>query len=341
MFRSLLLVAALSATSGIALAQQVTLTGAGSSFAYPVYSAWSNAYHKLHPNVLVNYQSIGSGGGIRQVTAGTVDFGGTDGPMTDQQLAEAKSQRHAAVLHFPVALGADVPTYNIPGVSAALNFTQDALAGIFLGKITKWNDPYIQKANPGVKLPNADIIVIHRSDSSGTTFVWVDYLAKVSPEWKSKVGVGTSVRWPVGLGGKGNEGVAGLVKQTPGSIGYVELTYAIQAHIAYGQVRNQSGAFVKADLGSVTAAAAGAAKNMPADFRVSITNAAGGQAWPISTFTWMLVPSTMDKTRGEALKGFLAWGLTDGQQLLPALSYATVPKNVVAQEMKAMKQLQF
>lgn len=324
------------------MAQQVTLTGAGSTFAYPLYSAWSSEFHKLHPNVQVNYQSIGSGGGIRQVTAGTVDFGGTDGPMTDEQLAAAKTQRQADILHFPVALGADVPTYNIPGVSAALNFTQDALAGIFLGKITKWNDPYIQKANPGVKLPDSDIVVIHRSDGSGTTYVWVDYLSKVSPEWKSKVGVGTSVNWPVGLGGKGNEGVAGLVKQTPNSIGYVELTYAIQTHTAYGQVRNSTGAFVKADLDSVTAAAAGAAKSMPADFRVSITNAPGRAAYPISSFTWMLVPTVMqDKAKGEALKSFLTWGLTDGQAMIGSLSYATVPKNVVAQEKQAMKKLQY
>jgi phosphate transport system substrate-binding protein len=235
-----------------------------------------------------------------------------------------------------------VPTYNIPGVSEDLNFTQDALAGIYLGKITKWNDPEIQKANPNVKLPSNDIVVIHRSDGSGTTYIWVDYLAKVSPEWKSKVGVGTSVAWPVGLGGKGNEGVAGLVKQTSNAIGYVELIYAIQNHLPYGKVRNSSGAFIKADLESVTAAAAGAAKSIPADFRVSITDAPGKTAYPISSFTWMLVPRDMhDKTKGAALKAFLIWGLTDGQNMTAALSYARVPQSVVAKEMQTIKQLQY
>jgi phosphate transport system substrate-binding protein len=329
----------LSALSGRA---QVTLTGAGSTFAYPLYSSWASEYHKLHPNVQVNYQSIGSGGGVRQVIAGTVDFGGSDFPLNDQQLADARTHRGTDILNFPVALGADVPTYNVPGVSSDLNFTQDALAGIFLGKITKWNDPEIQKANPTVKLPGNDIVVIHRSDGSGTTFVWVDYLAKISPEWKNKVGVGSSVNWPVGLGGKGNEGVAGLVKQTVNSIGYVELIYAIQTHTAYGKVRNQAGAFVKADLSSVTAAAAGAVKNMPSDFRVSITNAPDKESYPVSSFTWMLLPKNIqDKSKGQALKAFLVWGVTDGQSLLAPLSYSNVPKSVVAKEMEAIKQLQY
>lgn len=344
MIRGLLLVAAiatvsLSASTGQA---QVTLTGAGSTFAYPLYSSWANEYHKLHPEVQVNYQSIGSGGGIRQVISGTVDFGGTDGPMNDQQLGDARTHRGTDILHFPVALGADVPTYNVPGVSSDLNFTQAALAGIFLGKITKWNDPEIQKANPGVKLPGNDIVVVHRSDGSGTTYVWVDYLAKVSPEWKTKVGVGTSVAWPVGLGGKGNEGVAGLVRQTPNSIGYVELIYAIQTHMAYGKVRNQAGAFVKAELSSVTAAAAGAVKNMPADFRVSITDAPGKDSYPVSSFTWMLVPKNMqDKSKGQAMKAFLTWGLGDGQKLLAPLSYSVVPKSVVEKELQTLKELQY
>lgn len=339
MIRQILLFVAFAST---ALAQQVTLTGAGSTFAYPLYSSWASQYNKLHSNVEVNYQSIGSGGGIRQVISGTVDFGGTDGPMNDQQLGDARAHRGTDVLHFPVALGADVPTYNVPGVSGDLNFTQAALAGIFLGKITKWNDPEIQKANPGVSLPGNDIVVIHRSDGSGTTYVWVDYLAKVSTEWKTKVGVGTSVSWPVGLGGKGNEGVSGLVKQTPNSIGYVELIYAIQTHTSYGKVRNQAGAFVKAELSSVTAAAAGTVKNMPDDFRVSITDAPGKDSYPISSFTWMLVPKTMqDRTKGAALKAFLTWGLTDGQKLLAPLSYSVVPTSVVAKEMQAIKQLQY
>jgi phosphate transport system substrate-binding protein len=344
MIQRLLLVAAIAAlplneSTGRA---QVTLTGAGSTFAYPLYSSWASDYHKVHSNVQVNYQSIGSGGGIRQVSTGTVDFGGTDGPMNDAQLAEAKSHLGTDILHFPTALGADVPTYNIPGVSGELNFTPDALAGIFLGKISKWNDPEIQKANPNVKLPGNDIVVIHRSDGSGTTYVWVDYLAKISPEWKSKVGVGTSVAWPVGLGGKGNEGVSGLVKQTSNAIGYVELIYAIQNHLPYGKVRNSSGTFIKADLDSVTAAAAGAEKNIPSDFRVSITDAPGKTAYPISSFTWMLVPKDMrDKTKGAALKAFLIWGLTDGQKLTAPLSYSRVPESIVAKEMQTIKQLQY
>lgn len=331
------------AFSGCFLAASAqNLTGAGSTFAYPLYSSWASNFQKSHPNVHINYQSIGSGGGIRQLSAGIVDFGGTDGPMTDAQLADAQSHIGAGILHFPTALGADVPTYNIPGISAELNFTPDALAGIFLGKITKWNDPAIQSANPGVKLPGDSILVIHRSDGSGTTYVWADYLSKVSTEWKNKVGVGTSVRWPVGLGGKGNEGVAGLIRQTPDSVGYVELIYAIQNQLAYGKVKNMDGVFVKADLASVTAAAAGAATAMPADFRVSITDPPGKTAYPVSSFTWLLIPEKMqDKAKGEALKSFLVWGLTDGQNLTAPLSYARVPPSVVAREMQAVKQLQY
>lgn len=343
MIRRLLIISALTTiVSASAAAQQVTLTGAGSTFAYPLYSAWGNEYAKLHPGVQVNYQSIGSGGGIRQVSTGTVDFGGTDGPMTDAQLADAKSKTGTDILHFPVALGADVPVYNIPGVSSDINFTADALAGIFLGKITKWNDPYIAKANPGVNLPANDIVVCHRSDGSGTTYVWVDYLSKVSPEWKSRVGVATSVNWPVGIGGKGNEGVAGFVRQTPNSIGYVELIYAIQNKITYGQVQNSSGKFVKANLNSVTEAAAGAVKNMPADFRVSITNAPGAGTYPISSFTWMLVPrDAKDKSKGAALKAFLLWGITDGQKDTQPLSYAPLAKSVVEKELAALKTLHY
>src|ERR1051326_7460349 len=267
----------------------VLINGAGATFPYPIYSKWFDAYHKLFPSIEFNYQSIGSGGGINQVTQGTVDFGDTDGPMTDMQIKDYQSKRGHMILHFPTVLGADVATYNVPGINQELNFTPEALAGIFLGKITKWNDPELVKANPGVNLPAKDVVVVHRSDGSGTTYVWVDYLSKVSPEWKTKVGVGTSVNWPVGLGGKGNEGVAGLVKQTPNSLGYVELIYAIQNKMGYGKVRNSAGTFVKPDLASVTAAAAGTAKDMPADFRVSITNAGGKEAYPISSFTWLLI----------------------------------------------------
>jgi phosphate transport system substrate-binding protein len=342
MIRKILLTAAFSAVSLTALGQQVTLTGAGSTFAYPLYSKWAADFKQVDPNVQINYQGIGSGGGIRQVSTGTVDFGGTDGPMNDAQLADAKSKLHTDILHFPTALGAAVPIYNIPGVSGDLNFTQDALAGIFLGKITKWNDPYIQSANPKVKLPSSNILVVHRSEGSGTTYMWADYLSKVSPEWKSKVGVGNAISWPVGIGGKGSEGVSGLVKQTANSIGYVELVYAVENHINYGNVRNSAGNFVKATLASVSAAAAGAAKNMPADFRVSITDAPGPQTYPIASFTWMLVPRSIpDKAKAAALKKFLEWGLTAGQNDCEALTYARLPREVVAKEEAAIKTLQY
>lgn len=310
---------------------RVLINGAGATFPYPIYSKWFDEYHKLRPDIEINYQSIGSGGGIRQVLSGTVDFGASDGPMTDEQLSQAKVK----ILHFPTVLGADVPTYNIAGVSQELNFTAEALAGIFLGKITKWNDPALTGPNPGAKLPSADIVVVHRSDGSGTTYIWVDYLSKISEEWKDKVGKNTSVNWPVGLGGKGNEGVSGLVKQTPNSLGYVELIYAVQNKLPYGRVKNSSGAFVKADLASVTAAAAGAAKSMPDDFRVSITNAPGKAAYPISSFTWLLVPQTIsDATKREIITGMLKWMLTDGQKYTEALEYAPLPKEVVEKEVK-------
>lgn len=319
----------------------LSLTGAGATFPYPMYSKWFNEYRKLHPDVEINYQSIGSSGGIKQATEGTVDFGASDGPMNDQQLAEFKQKRGCEALHFPTVLGAVVPTYNIPGVTGELNFTQDALAGIYLGKITRWNDPEIVKANPGVKLPGSDVVVVHRSDGSGTTYVWVDYLSKISPEWKQKVGVGGSVNWPVGLGGKGNEGVSGQIKQTENSIGYVELVYAIQNHLPYGKVKNQAGAFVKAELASVTAAAAGAAANMPADFRISITDAAGKAAYPISSFTYLLIPSKIpDATKQKAIKDFVKWMLGPGQKMTEALTYAPLPKSVVAQEEKAIAKIQ-
>lgn len=326
----------LAVTAG-AQSNPLLLNAAGATFPYPIYSKWFDVYHTQHPDIQINYQSIGSGGGIRQLTAGTVDFGASDGPMSDDQLAEAKFK----ILHFPTVLGADVPSYNIPGVTAELSFTQKALAGIYLGTITKWNDPEITKANPGVNLPNADIVVVHRSDGSGTTYIWTDFLSKVSDEWKNKVGKGTSVNWPVGLGGKGNEGVSGLVKQTPNSIGYIELIYAIQNNIPYGKVQNSAGKFLKADLAGVTAAAAGAAKNMPDDFRVSITNAPGAAAYPISSFTWLLIPQQIqDASKRDAIKGFLKWMMTDGQSYNEGLSYAKLPKPVVDKELKAIAQIQ-
>jgi phosphate transport system substrate-binding protein len=276
------------------------------------------------------------------VTEGTVDFGASDGPMNDKQLSEF-SEKHAGakVLHFPTVLGADVPTYNLPGVGAQLDFTPEALVGIFLGKITKWNDPEIAKSNPTVKLPENDIIVVHRSDGSGTTYVWVDFLSKVSVEWKSKVGVGTSVNWPVGQGGKGNEGVSGQIRQTAYAIGYVELIYALQNKLSYGRVRNPDGRFVKADLETVTAAAAAAAKEMPDDFRVSITNAPGSNAYPISSFTWLLIPSKFaDPWKSKAVTAFLKWMLHDGQKIVGTLSYAPLPPAVAAKEEKALRLVQ-
>ncbi|HLH16415.1 MAG TPA: phosphate ABC transporter substrate-binding protein PstS [Bryobacteraceae bacterium] len=319
----------------------MSITGAGATFPYPIYSKWFAEYHKLHPDVEINYQPIGSGGGIKNVTDGTVEFGASDGPMSEQQLKEYKEKHGFEILHFPTVLGAVVPTYNLPGVNAELNFTPEALAGIYLGKITQWNDAAIAKANPGVKLPAADIVVVHRSDGSGTTYCWTDYLSKVSPEWKQKVGTNTSVNWPAGLGGAKNDGVAGLIKQTPNSIGYVELIYAIQNKLPYGKVKNEAGNFVKADLASVTAAAAGAAAHMPADFRVSITNAPGKNAYPISTFTWLLVPSQIkDPAKLKTVKDFLVWMLGPGQKMAENLDYAELPAPVVAQEKKALAKIQ-
>jgi phosphate transport system substrate-binding protein len=342
MKRVITLLGAASMLTLVAMAQgALSINGAGATFPYPMYSKWFDEYHKKNTALEINYQSIGSGGGIKQVTEGTVDFGASDGPMNDDQLKAFQDKHGFGILHFPTVLGADVPTYNIPGVSVELNFTPEALAGIFLGKITKWNDPAISGVNKGVNLPGNDIVVVHRSDGSGTTFIWTDYLSKVSDEWKNKVGKGTSVNWPVGLGGKGNEGVAGLVKQTPNSFGYVELIYAVQNSMPYGKVKNSTGAFIKADLASVTAAAAGAAKNMPDDFRVSITDAQGKTAYPISSFTWLLIPSKFsDGTKRDAIKGFVKWMLTDGQNYAEALSYAKLPKEVIAKEMKALSSIQ-
>lgn len=318
-------------------AGQILLNAAGATFPYPIYSKWFDMYHQTHGTVQINYQSIGSGGGIRQLLDKTVDFGASDGPMNDDQLKQAG----VPILHFPTVLGAAIPSYKVAGVTGDLNFTPEALAGIFLGKITKWNDPAIASANPGVNLPKDDIVVVHRSDGSGTTYIWTDYLSKVSPEWQQKVGKGTSVNWPVGLGGKGNEGVSALLEQTPGSIGYIELIYAVQNKIPYGKVKNSAGVFVKADLASVSAAAAATAKTMPDDFRVSITNPAGKDAYPIASFTWLLIPSKFaDPSKRDVVKDFLKWMMTDGQQYCEPLSYAKLPKEVVAKEMKAIAQIQ-
>jgi phosphate transport system substrate-binding protein len=328
--------------TGIAWADgALSINGAGATFPYPMYSKWFDEYHKKNATLQINYQSIGSGGGIKQVTEGTVDFGATDGPMNDEQLKTYQDKHGSGILHFPTVMGAVVPTYNIPGVAMDLNFTPEALAGIFLGKVTKWNDPVIAGANRGVTLPASDIVVVHRADGSGTTYCWTDYLSKVSSEWKDKVGKGTSVNWPVGLGGKGNEGVTGTVKNTPNSIGYVELIYAESNKIPYGSVRNSAGAFVKASLAAVSAAAAGAAKNMPEDFRVSITDAPGKASYPISTFTWLLIPEKFsDAAKRDAIKGFVKWALGDGQNYAESLSYAKLPEEVVAKELKAINKIQ-
>jgi phosphate transport system substrate-binding protein len=334
----MLLVALLVASS---VPAELLINGAGATFPYPIYSKWFDEYHKKDGNVQINYQSVGSGAGIKQVTEGTVDFGASDGPMNDDQLKAFQEKHGFGVLHFPTVLGAVVPTYNISGVTADLNFTPEALAGIFLGKITKWNDPAIAGANKGVNLPAADIVVVHRSDGSGTSYCFTDYLSKVSDEWKNKVGKGTSVNWPVGLGGKGNEGVTGQIKNAPNSIGYVELIYAISNHVPYGKVKNASGEFVKADLASVSAAAAATAKNMPDDFRVSITNASGKGAYPIATFTWLLIPEKFSEGgKRDAIKGFLSWMLADGQGYAEQLAYAKLPKEVVAKEKIALAKVQ-
>jgi phosphate transport system substrate-binding protein len=314
---------------------QTTLNGAGATFPYPIYSKWFSEYHKAHSDVQVNYQSIGSGGGIRQVLAGTVDFGASDGPMSDEQLGQAKVK----ILHVPTVLGAVVPAYNIPGVTGEVKFTPEALAGIFLGKITTWNDKALMASNPGVNFPNQPIVVIHRSDGSGTSYIFTDYLSKISSEWKNGPGKGTSVKWPVGLGGKGNEGVAGMIRQMEGSIGYVELIYALQNKITYGSVKNAAGEFVKANLESVTTAAA-SVKSMPADFRVSITNAPGKAAYPISSFTWLLIPTkSHDPNKGKIITDLLNWCATDGQKLTADLSYAPLPDSVVAKVKEAIKQV--
>jgi len=319
-----------------AAAQAIRINGAGATFPNPIYSKWFAEYQKLHPNVQINYQSLGSGAGIRQIMEQTVDFGATDGPMTDEQLRSAPGK----ILHFPTVLGAVVPVYNIPNLGAELKFNGLVLADIFLGKITKWNDPAIAKLNAAVSLPATDITVVHRSYGSGTTYIWVDYLSKVSPEWKKRAGVATSVNWPAGVGGKGNEGVAGLVKQTPGSIGYVELIYALQNKISYGSVQNAAGEFVKASTESVTAAAAEAAAKMPPDFRVSITNAPGKGVYPISSFTWILLyENPKDKMKAKALVDFMKWALTDGQKYAPELGYAPLPEAVVKLEMAALAKI--
>ncbi len=316
------LVAALALVSaGVARADSLLVTGAGATFPYPLYSKWFAEYNKLRPDMKFNYQSIGSGGGVKQITEKTVDFGASDSPMTDAEL-----QKTPGLLHVPMILGCEAIVYN--GLPDGLKLTPAALADIFLGKITQWNDPQLAKINPGMKLPEIAIVVAHRSDGSGTTGVFTDYLAKVSPTWKSQVGAAKSVKWPVGLGGKGNEGVTGLVKSTPGSIGYVELAYANQNKLPMASLQNADGAFVKPSIETTSEAAAGV--EMPADFRVSITNAKGKNAYPISAFTYLLVyKDQTNADKGKALGQFLWWAIHDGQKLAGPLDYAPLPKAVV------------
>jgi phosphate transport system substrate-binding protein len=313
----------LALTATAAVAQNIN--GAGATFPYPIYSRWFTEYNKIHPEVKINYQSIGSGGGIRQVSEGTVDFGATDGPMSDQQIAESKVK----TIHIPTVLGAVVPVYNLPGINKDLNFSSDVIADIYLGKISKWNDSRIAKDNPGVSFPDKSILPVYRSDGSGTTYIFTDFLSKVSQDFQSHVGKGTSVKWPTGIGQKGNEGVAGMVRQSPYSFGYVELIYARANNMQFGAVKNKAGKFLKASTDGVTAAAAAAAKSMPNDYRVSITNADGPDSYPISSFTWLLIPvQSKDPAKGKALQGFLEWMLDHGESEAAGMTYAPLPKQV-------------
>jgi phosphate transport system substrate-binding protein len=325
--------AALSLAGATLVAQNIQINGAGATFPAPIYTKWFAEYNKRHSNIRINYQPLGSGAGIRQITERTVFFGATDGPMTQEQLLAAPGK----ILHLPTVLGAVVPVYNVPGLAQDLKFSGPVLANIYLGRITKWNDAAIAALNPGVSLPGSDIVVAHRSDGSGTTYIWVDYLSKVSPDFKKTVGVGTAVKWPVGIAAAKNDGVAAIVKQTPGALGYVELIYALQTKTPYGLVQNMNGKFVKASHESVTAAAAAAAKQMPADYRVSITNAPGDAVYPIASFTWMLFyQDPKDKTQAKAMVDFMKWALTDGQKMAGAMGYAPLPANVIDMEMKTL-----
>jgi phosphate transport system substrate-binding protein len=330
--RKILAIALLTGVSGIASAQ-LMINGAGATFPYPIYSKWFDEYAKVDPSVRFNYQSIGSGGGQKQILAQTVDFGASDGPMSDDNLGKAPGK----LLHIPTVAGADVVAYNLPG-NPALKLDGDAIAGIFLGQIKKWNDPKITALNPGVTLPDQEIVVVHRSDGSGTTYIWTDYLSKISPEWKTKVGTNTSVNWPTGIGGKGNEGVAGQIKQTPGAVGYVELIYAVQNKMPYADVKNSAGNFVKPSLESVTAALATA--DIPDDFRFSMTNAPGKDAYPIAGATWLLVyQQQKDATKGKKLVEFLKWSLTDGEKMAKDLQYAPLPESVQQRVLKRIDEI--
>jgi len=328
--RNPILTGAVLLAVGVSVAIAQSMNGAGATFPSLIYQKWFDEYHKLNKDVQVNYQAVGSGAGVKQLTEGTVDFGASDKPMTDAELKALKTP----AFHFPTVMGAVVATYNLPGVTKELKLSPAALAGIYMGTVTKWNDKLISGDNPGVKLPGDEIVVVHRSDASGTTFIFTDYMAKVSPDWQKKVGTNSAVSWPVGIGGQGNEGVTALVKQTPSSIGYVELAFAVKNNMGYASLKNQAGEFVKPSFQSVTEAAAGAAANMPADFRVSITNAPGKGSYPISSFTWLLIPNHFaDAAKQKAIKAFLKWMLADGQKYATGLYYAPLPKTVIAKEL--------
>jgi phosphate transport system substrate-binding protein len=317
-------------------ADTLTVTGAGATFPYPLYSKWFYEYSNSHPGVRFNYQSIGSGGGVKQITAGTVDFGATDAPMTEDELAKLPGP----ILHIPTAIGAVAVVYNLDKIPGGVKLTPDVLVDIYFGKITRWNDPRIASLNAGIKLPAADIVVAHRSDGSGTTDIFTNYLSAVSTEWRAKIGRGKSVNWPVGLGGKGNEGVAGVVKQTPGAIGYVELAYAMQNKMTAAALRNKEGNFVAPTLESTSAAAAGAAKSMPDDFRLTLVNAPGTESYGICGLTWLLIyRDQKDEAKGKALVGFLKWAIRDGQKMTTPLLYAPIPKPVAEKVDKAIRQI--
>ena len=330
--RKILAIVLLTGVSTSASAQMM-INGAGATFPYPIYSKWFDEYAKVDPSVRFNYQSIGSGGGQKQILAQTVDFGASDGPMSDDNLAKAPGK----LLHIPTVAGADVLAYNLPG-NPALKFDADTIAGIFLGQIKKWNDPKITALNPGVTLPDQEIVVVHRSDGSGTTYIWTDYLSKISPEWKTKVGTNTSVNWPTGVGVKGNEGVAGQIKQTPGAVGYVELIYAVQNKMPYAEIKNAAGEFVKPTLESVTAALAAA--EIPDDFRFSMTNSPGRDAYPIAGATWLLVyQQQKDAAKGKKLVEFLKWSATDGEKMAKDLQYAPLPESVQQRVLKRIDEI--
>lgn len=315
----------------------ITLLSAGSTFIYPILGKWSTEYRKIHPEVQISYEPVGSGHGIGRTVAGTVDFGASDGPMTDAQIQQARNK----IVHVPVVLGAVVPSYNLPGIMQPLHFTATALAGIYLGTITRWNDPALVRVNPGIQLPARDLTVVFRTDGSGTTYIWTDYLSKVSDDWRKRVGRGTSVAFPVGVGAQFNEGVQDLIKEKPYTIGYLEVTYAVQGHVQSGLVQNSSGNFVSANGGTITAAAAATANNMPEDFRVSITNAPASEAYPISSFTWLLVPEHIgDEAKRQAIIGFLRWVLADGQSFANPLHYAPLPTDVRGRVLKAVDRIQ-